>query len=248
MSQPIQAIILAGGKGTRLAPLTDHLPKPLVPIRGKAMILYVLEHLKAAGVTNVAISVAHLGDMIVDTLGDGSSMGMHFVYLREPEPMGTAGWTQLVDRSALADEVLVLNADNLFWIDVPAFLDRHRSTGAIATMAGVEIPSSTMSGAELLRPDEKKERLLDYIDRTMSRPYLDAEPSVYISSGWYVFSPKASVYIPQQSPISMEKDVWPLLVKSGKPLGFYGATEPWFDSGTHERLAQIDAFLASRGL
>lgn len=248
MNGHIQAIILAGGKGTRLAPLTDHLPKPLVPIRGKAMILYVLEHLKSFGITDVAISVAHLGDMIEAALGDGSALGMRITYLREPEPMGTAGWTQLADWSALADDVLVLNADNLFWIDIPAFLERHRTTGSIATMAGVEIPSATMSGAELLRPDAKNERLLDYIDRSASRPYLDAEPSVYISSGWYVFSPSASVLIPTQNPISMEKDVWPLLVTSGKSLGFYRASEPWFDSGTHERLVQIDAFLASRGL
>lgn len=248
MSGAIQAVILAGGRGTRLTPLTDNLPKPLVPIRGKAIIRYVLDHLKSFGITDVALSVAHLGEMIESALGDGSSLGMRITYLREPEPMGTGGWTQLVDWSILAPDVLVLNADNLFWIDVGAFIHRHQEAGAIATMAGVQIPSSTVSGAELLRPNDEKTKLLNYIDRSESAPILAAESNVFISSGWYVFSPAASSMIPSQNPISMEKDVWPAMVRSGAALGFYEGTEPWFDSGTHERLAQIDAFLASRDL
>ncbi len=243
MQNKIQAIVLAGGKGTRLAPLTDNLPKPLVQIRDKAIILYVLEHLKKFGITNIAISTAHLGEMVETALGDGSSLGLKLTYLREPEPMGTGGWTQLVNWDDLSDEVIVLNADNIFWLDLDAFLERHRQGKSLATIAAVSIPTAGVSGAELLVHDEVKYQLVDYIDRTLSMPYLESQDAVFISSGWYAMSPKIKDLIPEQNPISMEKDVWPLLVKSGQALGFYEALEPWFDSGTHERLERIAKFL-----
>ncbi len=243
MTDKIQAIVLAGGKGTRLAPLTDNLPKPLVPIKDKAIILYVLEHLKKHEITNIAISTAHLGEMVEAALGDGSVLGLKLTYLREPEPMGTGGWTQLVNWDDLADEVIVLNADNIFWLDLDAFFVRHRMTDSLATIAAVSIPTAGVSGAELLLHDEARMKLVGYVDRSLSTPYLEAQPAVFISSGWYVMSPKMRELIPRQNPISMEKNVWPLLVKSGAPLGFYHATEPWFDSGTHDRLERITKFL-----
>lgn len=245
MSGKIQAVILAGGKGTRLAPLTDNLPKPLVPLLGKPMILYVLEHLRAAGVTRVAISVAHLGQMIEDALGDGSAIGMEISYLREPEPMGTGGWTKLIDWSQLDDHFLVLNADNLFWIDVPAFWQRHKDTQAQATIAAIEIPSETAVNYELLAPSEDRLQLLDYVDRTRGEA-LRRQPTVFVSSGWYIMTPQVALHVPEALPVSNESHLWPALAKSGASLGFYRATEPWFDSGTHERLARVEAFLRDK--
>lgn len=234
---------MAGGKGTRLAPLTDHLPKPLVPVRGKIMIRYVLEHLRRAGVRSVAIATAHLGHMIEEELGDGARDGMRITYLREPEPMGTGGWTKLVDWDALADHFLVVNADNLFWIDVAAFRQRHRATSAVATIAAIAIPSAIANNYELLAPSPDGERLHAYVDRTRGNALRDASSTVYISSGWYVMTPTVRVHVPDVVPVSNETHVWPTLAQSGAPLGFYHATEPWFDSGTHERLARVEAFL-----
>ena len=246
MSDKIQAVVLAGGKGTRLSPLTDNLPKPLVPILGRPMILYVLDHLKAAGITNVAISVAHLGHMIEEALGDGSSLGMKITYLREPQPMGTGGWMKLVNWDDLADTFLVLNADNLFWIDIQAFLKRHRETSALATIAAIEIPSASAMNYELLDASADRTRLNVYVDRLQAEPLRHASPSVLVSSGWYVMSPRVKSLTPDVLPISNETHLWPALSRSGEPLGLYHATEPWFDSGTHERLARVESFLRSR--
>ena len=243
MSEKIQAIVLAGGKGTRLAPLTDHVPKPLVEIRGKAIILYVLNHLKHHGITNVAISVSHMGELVQSTLGDGSALGMHITYLIEPSPMGTGGWTQLVDWNQLDDSFLVLNADNMFWLDLPTFLDRHTNEGAIASIAAIEIPVDKHGAYEVLQHDTEKRRLLDYIKRDEAGPIIQANDSIFVSSGWYVMTPAVRILIPNQNPISNEFDIWPILAKQERAIGFYEATEPWFDSGTHERLAQIEAFL-----
>ncbi len=246
MSDKIQAIILAGGKGTRLAPLTDHVPKPLVPILGKPMMMYVLEHLKAAGISNVAISTAHLGHLIEETFGDGTALGMKLSYLREPEPMGTGGWTKLVNWNNLADRFLVVNADNLFWIDIVAFLQRHDETNAVATIAAIEIPSEIAVNYELLATNDDCTRLLAYVDRTKTDALRQAAPTVLISSGWYIMSPQVQSHVPDVMPISNEAHFWPALSQSGESLGLYHATEPWFDSGTHERLARVEAFLKSR--
>ncbi len=243
MNQKIQAVILAGGKGTRLAPLTDNLPKPLVPIAGKPMIYYVLEHLRKFGILNVAISIAHLGNMIVDELGDGARLGMNIEYLQEPEPMGTGGWSLLIDWKKLDDQFLVLNADNLFWIDIKKLLSRNQAEGAVATIAGIEIEADKHKAYELCLPNKTKTRLIDYVDRDSSAPYLQNNKTVFVSSGWYVMTPAVSEFVPNKSPVSNETDIWPALNSAGKTLGFYAAQEPWFDSGTHERLRRVENFI-----
>ncbi len=242
---PIQAILLAGGKGTRLAPLTDNLPKPLVQIHGKPMMQYVLEHLRAAGITNVAISVAHLGHMISDELGDGSPLGMRLSYLVEPEPMGTGGWTKLVNWDDLSENFIVANADNLFWIDVRKFLERHRTHGEIATIAGIELPSADIAKYEILRPNAERRNLDAYVDRSQAEIELAGKETGFISSGWYVMSRDVQHIVDDVLPISNEVHLWPRIATSGRPVGFYHATEPWFDSGTHERLARVAAHVAS---
>ncbi len=241
----IQAILLAGGKGTRLSPLTDNLPKPLVRIHGKPMMQYVLEHLRSAGIIEVAISVAHLGQMIVDEFGDGSSMGMKFTYLIEPTPMGTAGWTKLVDWNALDENFLVVNADNLFWIDVLAFIKRHADAGGIATIAGTELPSAEIINYEILRANDQRDRLEAYVDRSKSIDELADKTHGFINTGWYVMNKSVQNFIDDVVPISNEVHLWPRLSASQEIIGFYHATEPWFDSGTHERLGRVSNFILS---
>jgi NDP-sugar pyrophosphorylase family protein len=157
--------------------------------------------------------------------------------------MGTGGWSQLVDWENLDDHFLVLNADNLFWIDVARFLERHRSAGATASIAAIEIPTNEHAAYEVLLPSEARDRLMGYVDREASKPYIEANHHVFVSSGWYIMTPGLRSLIPEKNPISNETDVWPMLAASGHPLGFYHATEPWFDSGTSERIARIEAFL-----
>ncbi len=242
----IQAIILAGGRGTRLAPLTDNLPKPLVLVGGRPMIYYVLDQLKAHGITRVAVSISYLGGMIVDELGDGSDIGMQISYLVEETPMGTGGWSKLVDWDELDERFLVVNADNLFWIDVGAFLARHDKHEAVATIAAIEIPTDAHRAYEVLLHHDDGERLLDYVDRGMSEEIIKSRNTVFVSSGWYIMTPDVRRFVPDQDIVSNEGDLWPALAGIDDHKGFYHATEPWFDSGTHERIARIEDFLANR--
>ncbi|MEK7459322.1 MAG: NDP-sugar synthase [Patescibacteria group bacterium] len=242
----IQAIILAGGKGTRLAPLTDNLPKPLVAVCGKPMMTYVLEHLRAAGIVDVAISTAHLGHMIVDAFGDGQAMGMRITYLVEPEPMGTGGWAKLVNWDNLDDHFLVLNADNLTWIDVGAFLQRNRDREAIATLAAIELPSAAIANYEILRPSSDGTLLDAWVDRSRTVEELAGKETGFINSGWYVMTPRVREFVDDVLPFSNEVHLWPRLATSGERVGFYHETGPWFDTGTHERLARVESFLKRR--
>lgn len=239
----MKAILIAGGKGTRLAPLTDNLPKPLVPILGRPMIEYVLEHLKRHGVTDVMISVAHLGDMIEESLGDGSRFGMNISYIREPGLAGTGAWTKFVDWASLDEDFIVANADNLAWIDLAAMLRRHKETGAHATIAAIELPAESIQNYELLDPSDDRQRLINWIDRSQSAEYLQGRSSAFINSGWYVMTPHVKSHVPEALPVSNETHLWPSLARGGQPLGFYHAVEPWFDSGTHERLARVEKFI-----
>lgn len=241
----IEAILLAGGKGTRLAPLTNDIPKPLVPLHGKPMMQYVLEHLRRAGITNVAVTVAHLGHLIEKAFGDGAELGMRLSYLREPEPMGTGSWAKLVDWGSVAPRFLVANADNLFWVDVAALLRRHDEEAAIASLAGIELPSADIVNYELLRPSANRRQLDAYVDRSQSVNELCGKTSGFINSGWYVMTPSVRDFVDDVVPISNEVHLWPRLAASGRSIGFYHATEPWFDSGTHERLARVADFIAN---
>lgn len=241
----IEAILLAGGKGTRLAPLTDTMPKPIVPIHGKPMMQYVLEHLRKAGIREVAVTVAYLGHMIEDTFGDGSSLGMKLTYLHERELMGTGSWAKLVDWDNVAPEFVVANADNLFWIDLEGFFARHRETAAVASVAAIELPSEHIVNYEIMRPNDDRTRLSAYVHRSQSEQELAGKSSGFINSGWYIMTPGVRDFVDDVLPISNEVHVWPRLAGSGRPLGFYHATEPWFDSGTHERLARVADFIAN---
>ena len=243
MNNKIQAILLAGGKGTRLAPLTDNCPKPMVPIHGRPMIEYVLDHLKSHGITNVALAIAHMGDQIKDHFGDGSDFGMQISYLEEPEPMGTGGWSQLVDWDQLDDQFILANADNLYWIDIGEFMNRQKQVDGAATIAAIEIPVDKHAAYEVLLHDDQKERLINYVDRSECAPHLEDKDAIFVSSGWYIMTPKIKDLIPKQTPISNEVDIWPLLDKSDGDLGFYHGTESWFDSGTHERLDRVAKYI-----
>ncbi len=239
----IQAVILAGGKGTRLAPLTDFLPKPLVAVGGVPMILHILQHLKKAGITRVAIATAHLGHLIEQALGRGEKYGMEISYLREPEPMGTGGWSKLIDWNELDENFLVLNADNIFWIDIAQFMARHLAEKGIATLSAIELPSEAIMNYEILRPTSTRRQLEAWVDRSKTQEELAEKATGFINSGWYIMTPAVKNYVDDILPISNEAHIWPKLAASSETVGFYHATEPWFDSGTHERLARVEDFL-----
>src|SRR6201994_2485563 len=139
----MQALILAGGQGTRLRPLTSTIPKPVVPLVGRPFISYMLEWLRSHGVDDVILGCGHMADGVRDVLGDGESLGIRLRYIEEPRPLGTGGALKFAE-DLLDERFFMLNGDVLTDIDLTAQLEQHEATGARATLAlqPVEDPSA----------------------------------------------------------------------------------------------------------
>lgn len=244
---PLQAIVIAGGKGTRLAPLTDIMPKPMVPVKGKPMLQWVLEHMRSFGLEEILVNTAHRAEQIESFFGNGEDLGLHLSYAREESPMGTGAWAHLVDWRRVNEPLVVANADNLFWVNIAEALAVQKSVGGPLTLIGTSLESASVSGAEVIVPGEK-DRAQDYVMRENSAPLLAASPSVWVSSGWYVVDPSFKQWMVKSLPCSMERDHIPAMIQSGAPVGFYPSADPWFDTGTQERLARVERFLQEKRL
>jgi len=139
----MKALILAGGKGTRLRPITYEIPKPLVPVKGKPIVQHLIENLKAYGITDIIMSVGYLHQKIMDYFGDGSRFGVKIEYIVEKDEMGTGGPLRLAEKM-LTDTFLVINGDGLFEkINVGKLVETHRKRKALVTLtlARTEDPS-----------------------------------------------------------------------------------------------------------
>jgi NDP-sugar pyrophosphorylase family protein len=132
------AVIMAGGLGTRLSPLTDNLPKPLVELAGKPILTHIIEHLREQGVSRFVLSLNYLGDMIVNQYGTGRDLGVEINYVRENKRLGTGGALSLIDPAQLSEPFLCMNGDILSDIDVNALLAQHQENGWHGTMVAKE--------------------------------------------------------------------------------------------------------------
>src|SRR5436309_13451915 len=141
----MQALILAGGEGTRLRPLTSTIPKPVVPLVDRPFITYMLEWLRGHGVDDVVLSCRFMADAVRDVLGDGSSLGIRLRYVHEPEPLGTGGALKFA-QDLLAERFFMLNGDVLTDIDLTAQLEQHEQTGAAATLALIPVEDRSAYG------------------------------------------------------------------------------------------------------
>lgn len=226
------AIILAGGEGTRLRPLTYEIPKALIPVQGRSLTEHVLDIYRNAGVTEFYLSVSYLADQMTVYFGDGGKLGYEIEYLREEKPMGTAGPLLLLrqGKKIPAQDFFMCNGDNLFALNLAEMVRLHKKNKAVATIALTKVQDPTQFGIAKLSGD----RILEFVEK----PALADAPSRYASSGYYVLSPEIFNYLPEKEFCMVEKDIWPVLAKEGKLFG-YKSDAQWFDTGTPERYEQV---------
>ena len=225
----MQALILAGGQGTRLRPLTSTIPKPVVPLVGRPFISYMLEWLRSHGVDDVILSCGHMADGVRGVLGDGESLGIRLRYIEEPEPLGTGGALKFAE-DLLDERFFMLNGDVLTDIDLTAELAQHEQTGALATLAliGVEDPS-----AYGLVPMNSDNSVREFIEK----PGAEQTETDLINAGAYIIERRVlDGMAPAGTNISIEREVFPTLVGRG----LYGcpADGYWLDIGTPDRYLQ----------
>jgi len=226
----VQAVILVGGEGTRLRPLTSTMPKPVVPLVDRPLMVYMLEWLRGHGVDDVIMSCGFLAAGVRDVLGDGSQLGIRLRFVEEPEPRGTAGALKYAEQ-LLDERFLMLNGDVLTDLDLSAQLHQHEATGATATLALVPVDDPTSYGLVRLRADHV---VAEFLEKPSADTLLDTN---LISAGAYVLERSVLDLIPPDRKVSIEREVWPALVGEGL-YGFDDQQAYWVDIGTPERYLQ----------
>lgn len=221
---PDTAVLLVGGKGTRLRPLTYKKPKGMLEVNGKTVIEHLLDLLKKYGIRKVILSVGYLKEKIIDYFGDGSKFGVEIKYIEEDEPLGTAGPLKLA-KEHLKGSFIVSNGDELKDINIPRMFRLHKRKDAMATLALKTVPDPTAYGVARLEGS----RILEFVEK----PKLEDAPSNLINAGFYILSPKVIDLIPDGFAM-LEKDVFPQLAKKEGLRGFPFEGQ-WFDIGTMER-------------
>jgi NDP-sugar pyrophosphorylase family protein len=224
----MQALILAGGKGTRLRPLTVYTPKPIVPVVNRPFLLYQIEILRKAGITDITLSLSYQPDKIEHILGGGSEFGVKIRYITEPSPMGTGGAYKFA-ADALRETTVVFNGDILTNLDIGKVIDFHQAKKAVATIALVPADDPSRYGVVQIDPDSK-------VVRFMEKPHPD-ELTVLkvntINAGIYVLEPSILDIIAKDTNRSFEYDIFPDILKRGLPFyGFEMKHEYWLDIGT----------------
>ncbi len=221
----MQALVLAGGEGTRLRPLTYTTPKPVMPLAGRPFLSFMLDWLRAHGVDEVILSCGFMSDDVKRVLGDIYD-GMRLRYVVEDEPLGTAGPVRLaLDEGVLEERLLILNGDVLTDIDLTAELEQHARTEARATLALYAVEDTASYGVVLTDSDG---RVTDFIEKAEGEP-----PSNRINAGAYVIERSVAEAIPPGRPVSFEREIFPGLVGNG--LYGYLAEGYWIDIGTPDR-------------
>jgi mannose-1-phosphate guanylyltransferase len=221
----MQALILAGGEGTRLRPLTTTVPKPVVPLVDRPFIAFMLDWLRSHGVDDVVMSCGHLASGVRNVLGDGSAYGIALRYVEEPRPLGTGGALKYAG-PLLGERFLMLNGDVLTDIDLTAQIELHERTGARATLALTPVEDPTNYG--LVRTRDGGE-----VTEFVEKPAPDQIDTRNISAGAYVLDRSVLDLLVEDQPASIERDVFPRLVGNG--LFGYVSDGYWLDIGTPER-------------
>jgi len=228
----MKAILLAGGKGTRLRPLTIHTPKPIVPIFNRAFLHYQIDLLKQVPeIDEVILSLNYQPRRIEEVFGDGADLGIKIRYVVEPVPLGTAGAIKYAG-DKLTESVVVFNGDVMTQLDLAAVIRMHRERQARATI--VLTPVDNPSAYGLVETDAQSN-----IKRFIEKPKPEEITTNHINAGIYVLEPDTFDRIPSEVPWSIERSYFPSLIERNETFVAYIYNGYWIDIGTPEKYVQV---------
>lgn len=228
----MKAILLAGGKGTRLRPLTIHTPKPIVPIFDRAFLHYQIDLLRQVPeIDEVILSLNYQPRRIEEIFGDGSGTGVRITYVVEPAPLGTGGAIRYAAQG-VDDTIVVFNGDVMTSVDVKRVVEMHRERAAKATIVLTPVDNPTAYGLVETHPDGAVKRFLE-------KPNPDEITCDTINAGIYVLEPDTFDRIPKDVSYSIERAFFPSLVERGEPFFAYVDRGYWIDIGTPEKYVQV---------
>ncbi|MEU9504288.1 NDP-sugar synthase [Streptomyces sp. NPDC048196] len=235
-----EAILLVGGKGTRLRPLTVHTPKPMVPAAGVPFLTHQLARARAAGVEHIVLATSYLAEVFEPYFGDGSALGLHLEYVTEREPLGTGGAIRNVAErlhSAPGDPVLIFNGDILTGLDIKALVDTHRTSGADVSLHLTRVEDPRAFG---LVPTDETGRVTAFLEKPQTPEEIVTDQ---INAGAYVFNRSVIDTIPAGRPVSVERETFPGLLADGAHLQGMVDSTYWLDLGTPQAFVRGSADL-----
>lgn len=228
----MQALILAGGKGTRLRPLTVYTPKPIVPVCNRPFLLYQLDTLKRAGVTDITLSLSYQPGKIEEQLGDGSDFGVKITYAVEPQPMGTAGAYKFA-ADILREPTVVFNGDIVTDLDLRAVIREHDERKAVATVVLAPVENPSVYGVVETEPDGRVKSFAE-------KPGAEEIRVNTINAGTYILDPQVLEMIPAGESYSFEYDLFPDLLQRGERFYAHVPGDAyWLDIGAPARYLQV---------
>jgi len=246
----MKAVVMAGGQGTRLRPLTSNQPKPMLPVLGEPMLQHILRLLRRHGFTDVVVTVQFLASVIRNFFGDGSDLDLSLSYATEEEPYGTAGSVKNAESELADDTFLVISGDAVTDIDLQEAVRFHKDKGAAVTVTLKRVTDPLEFGI-VITDDEGR------IERFLEKPGWGEVFSDQINTGIYVIEPDVLSYIPAGEEFDFAHDLFPLLLEKGLPMYGHVADGEWTDVGTLEAYmsvqrdvldGKIDLDLAAFGL
>lgn len=236
----MKAIVLVGGEGTRLRPLTCQVPKAMVPVLNRPFLEYVIQHLKKHSVDTIILTLCYLAENIRACFGDGSKYGVKMVYIEEKSPLGTAGAVKNAE-TLLDDSFFVLNGDVLTDLNFTDMLRMHRKKHSVVSIALTPVDDPTVYGVV---ETERGGRIRRFVEK----PKANEVTTNMINAGTYILEPGVLHNIPADTPFSFERQLFPLLLNKGEPLFAYPTSAFWIDIGTPDKYMKLNRELLTREL
>jgi mannose-1-phosphate guanylyltransferase len=235
-SQRLKAVILIGGQGKRLQPLTDGTPKSMVPVLNKPFMEYTIAYLKQFGIEDIILTLNYLPEAVQGYFGDGSRFGVRLTYCVEREPMGTAGAVKNAEQY-LNGTFIVLNGDIFTEMDISDMLTCHRDKGARVTISLSRVDNPSAFGVVETDSTQRVKRFIE-------KPPLAEAATNWINAGIYILEPEVLEHIPADSHYMFEKGLFPLLLEMGQPVYGYPFNGYWLDMGNPGKYFSLNADLS----
>jgi mannose-1-phosphate guanylyltransferase/phosphomannomutase len=227
----MKAVVMAGGEGTRLRPLTSSRPKPLVPILNKPCMQHTIELLKRAGITDIVVTLYYLADEIEGYFGDGSELGVNLIYTVEDTPLGTAGSVKKAEEYLKDDTFIIVSGDALTDLDVDKALAYHREKNSVATLVLQHVDNPLEFGVVVTDDGGRIRRFLE-------KPSWGEVFSDTVNTGMYILEPSVFDYMQPERSYDWSQDIFPQLLQEDQPMFGYIMGEYWTDVGSLSQYRQ----------
>jgi len=229
----MKAVVMAGGEGSRLRPLTSRRPKPLAPIANKPVMHHIVDLLARHGITETVATLHYLADEIETYFGDGSQLGITMHYVVEDTPLGTAGAVKMAEAQLQDDTFVIISGDAMTDVDLTSLIEAHRRAKNVATIALWRVNNPLEFGV-VITDDEGR------ITRFLEKPSWGEVFSDTINTGIYVLEPEVFAYMEAGKNYDFSKDIFPLLLRDGKRLGGHVISDYWADVGNLQQYQQAN--------